>query len=148
MAGRGAGAGNINSRADFLRGSSPDQFARSMQAIGQLGESGFSKANRNQRVQPIWNASVANSIGCALRLLDLAQEKNKFLRHMSHELKDAVSPIFVRVQNLLLDGSVGDLDRDPQREVTDILRMNGLKLQQLIENLLSHLVPGRPKAKS
>ena len=31
---------------------------------------------------------------------------------------------------------MGDLE-DPQREVTDILRMNGLKLQQLIENLLS-----------
>ena len=37
---------------------------------------------------------------------------------------------------LLLDGTVGELDK-PQREVTDILRMNGLKLQQLIENLLS-----------
>jgi len=36
----------------------------------------------------------------------------------------------------LLDGSVGELE-GPQREVTDILRMNGLKLQQLIENLLS-----------
>jgi two-component system sensor histidine kinase GlrK len=37
---------------------------------------------------------------------------------------------------LLLDGTVGELQQ-PQREVTDILRANGLKLQQLIENLLS-----------
>jgi two-component system sensor histidine kinase GlrK len=36
----------------------------------------------------------------------------------------------------LLDGTLGDLD-PPQREVADILRMNGLKLLQLIENLLS-----------
>jgi two-component system sensor histidine kinase GlrK len=70
-----------------------------------------------------------------LRLLELAQEKNRFLRHMSHELKTPLANIREGTE-LLLDGAVGDLDR-PQREVTDILRMNGLKLQQLIENLLS-----------
>ena len=36
----------------------------------------------------------------------------------------------------MLDGTVGALEK-PQREVTDIVRLNGLKLQQLIENLLS-----------
>ena len=70
-----------------------------------------------------------------VRLLELAQEKNKFLRHMSHELKTPLANIREGTE-LLLDGTVGDLDQ-PQREVTDILRMNGLKLQQLIENLLS-----------
>ena len=70
-----------------------------------------------------------------LRLLELAQEKNKFLRHMSHELKTPLANIREGTE-LLLDGSVGDLE-GPQREVTDILRMNGVKLQQLIENLLS-----------
>jgi len=70
-----------------------------------------------------------------LRLLELAQEKNKFLRHMSHELKTPLANIREGTE-LLLDGTVGDLDK-PQREVTDILRVNGLKLQQLIENLLS-----------
>ncbi len=70
-----------------------------------------------------------------MRLLELAQEKNKFLRHMSHELKTPLANIREGTE-LLLDGSVGELE-EPQREVTDILRMNGLKLQQLIENLLS-----------
>ena len=70
-----------------------------------------------------------------LRLLELAQEKNKFLRHMSHELKTPLANIREGTE-LLLDGSVGDLD-GPQREVTGILRINGLRLQQLIENLLS-----------
>ena len=70
-----------------------------------------------------------------VRLLELAQEKNKFLRHMSHELKTPLANIREGTE-LLLDGSVGELE-NPQREVTDILRMNGLKLQQLIENLLS-----------
>ncbi len=54
---------------------------------------------------------------------------------MSHELKTPLANIREGTE-LLLDGSVGDLDV-PQREVTDILRTNGLKLQQLIENLLS-----------
>jgi two-component system sensor histidine kinase GlrK len=69
------------------------------------------------------------------RLLDLAQEKNKFLRHMSHELKTPLANIREGT-DLLLDGSVGELDPD-QREVTAILRENGMKLQRLIENLLS-----------
>ena len=54
---------------------------------------------------------------------------------MSHELKTPLANIREGTE-LLLDGSVGELDGQ-QREVTDILRMNGLKLQQLIENLLS-----------
>jgi two-component system sensor histidine kinase GlrK len=103
-------------------------------AIHQLGESGFSKPI------DIKGPTDLERLGRQLewlriRLLELAQEKNKFLRHMSHELKTPLANIREGTE-LLLDGSVGDL-KEPQREVTDILRMNGLKLQQLIENLLS-----------
>ena len=103
-------------------------------AIGQLGESGFSKPIE------IKGPTDLQRLGRQLewlrvRLLELAQEKNKFLRHMSHELKTPLANIREGTE-LLLDGSVGELE-NPQREVTDILRMNGLKLQQLIENLLS-----------
>ena len=103
-------------------------------AIGQLGQSGFSKPIR------IKGPTDLERLGRQLdwlrqRLLELAQEKNKFLRHMSHELKTPLANIREGTE-LLLDGSVGELE-EPQREVTDILRMNGLKLQQLIENLLS-----------
>jgi len=103
-------------------------------AIGQLGESGFSKAIE------IRGPTDLERLGRQLewlriRLLELAQEKNKFLRHMSHELKTPLANIREGTE-LLLDGSVGKLG-GPQREVTDILRMNGLKLQQLIEDLLS-----------
>jgi len=69
------------------------------------------------------------------RLLDLAQEKNRFLRHMSHELKTPLANIREGTE-LLMDGAVGEL-QSGQREVTAILRENGLKLQRLIENLLS-----------
>ena len=69
------------------------------------------------------------------RLLDLAQEKNRFLRHMSHELKTPLANIREGTE-LLMDGAVGEL-KSAQREVTAILRENGMKLQRLIENLLS-----------
>ena len=103
-------------------------------AISQLGKSGFSKPI------VVKGPTDLEKLGRQLewlrmRLLDLAQEKNRFLRHMSHELKTPLANIREGT-DLLLDGTVGELN-PPQREVTDILRMNGLKLQQLIENLLS-----------
>ena len=69
------------------------------------------------------------------RLLDLAQERNRFLRHMSHELKTPLANIREGTE-LLMDGAVGELDSN-QREVAGILRENGIKLQRMIENLLS-----------
>ncbi len=69
------------------------------------------------------------------RLLDFAAERNRFLRHMSHELKTPLANIREGTE-LLMDGAVGELDSS-QREVTGILQENGLKLQRLIENLLS-----------
>jgi len=103
-------------------------------AIGQLGQSGFS------RPIVIKGPKDLERLGRQLewlrtRLLELAQEKNRFLRHMSHELKTPLANIREGTE-LLLDGAVGELRKD-QREVTDILRSNGMKLQQLIENLLS-----------
>jgi two-component system sensor histidine kinase GlrK len=103
-------------------------------AIHQLGQSGFSKSIE------VKGPTDLERLGRQLewlrvRLLELAQEKNRFLRHMSHELKTPLANIREGTE-LLLDGTVGELD-PPQREVTDILRQNGLKLQRLIENLLS-----------
>lgn len=103
-------------------------------AINELGEGTFSRPIR------IKGPSDLESLGRQLewlreRLLELAQEKNKFLRHMSHELKTPLANIREGTE-LLIDGSVGDLSQH-QREVASILRDNGLTLQQLIENLLS-----------
>jgi len=103
-------------------------------AIDQLGQGGFSRPIR------VAGPTDLQALGRQLewlrvRLLELAQEKNRFLRHMSHELKTPLANIREGT-DLLLDGAVGPLE-DPQREVTDILRSNGLKLQRLIENLLS-----------
>jgi two-component system sensor histidine kinase GlrK len=70
------------------------------------------------------------------RLLEVSEERARFLRHMSHELKTPLANIREGTE-LLLDGSVGALSHG-QSEVTGILRENSLNLQRLIENLLSY----------
>jgi len=54
-----------------------------------------------------------------MRLLELAQERNRFLRHMSHELKTPLANIREGTE-LLMDGAVGNL-QSGQREVMAIL---------------------------
>ena len=103
-------------------------------AINELGKGTFSRPIK------ISGPSDLESLGRQLEwlrqsLLELAIEKNKFLRHMSHELKTPLANIREGTE-LLIDGSVGNLSQN-QREVATILRDNGLTLQQLIENLLS-----------
>ena len=104
------------------------------EAIKQLGKSGFSKPINIKGPTDLERLSRQLE-WLRIRLFELAQEKNRFLRQMSHELKTPLANIREGTE-LLLDGTVGELEK-PQREVTDILRMNGIKLQQLIENLLS-----------
>ncbi len=70
------------------------------------------------------------------KLEESTNEKNKFLRHMSHELKTPLANIR-EGSELLMDGSVGALAEE-QEEVADILRLNSIKLQRLIENLLTY----------
>jgi two-component system sensor histidine kinase GlrK len=103
-------------------------------AIGSLGSGDFTNAIGVQ------GPSDLQKLGTQLewlriRLLDLAQERNRFLRHMSHELKTPLANIREGTE-LLTDGAVGELDSG-QREVVTILKDNGIKLQRLIENLLS-----------
>ena len=69
------------------------------------------------------------------RLVALEQEKNVFLRQMSHELKTPLASIREGTE-LLCDGTVGELS-NMQSEVVEILRDSGIELEQRIENLLS-----------
>ena len=69
------------------------------------------------------------------RLLDLEQEKTKFLQHISHELKTPLTVIREGAE-LLNEQVVGDLNTQ-QREIAGILRDNSLQLQKLIEDLLN-----------
>jgi two-component system sensor histidine kinase GlrK len=104
-------------------------------AISDLGRGAFSQAIS------ISGPADLSALGRQLewlrtRLVDIALERNRFLRHMSHELKTPLANIREGT-DLLLDGAVGPID-DNQREVASILRENALRLQQLIENLLSY----------
>ena len=103
-------------------------------AISQLGKGTFSKPIAVRGPSDLENLGRQLE-WLRMRLLELAQERNRFLRHMSHELKTPLANIREGTE-LLMDGAVGELDSS-QREVTAILRDNGIKLQQLIENLLS-----------
>lgn len=69
------------------------------------------------------------------RLIALEQEKNTFLRQMSHELKTPLASIREGT-DLLGDGTAGALN-NTQEEIVEILGDSARELEQLIQNLLS-----------
>jgi two-component system sensor histidine kinase GlrK len=70
------------------------------------------------------------------QLLELEQQKQRFLRHVSHELKTPLTAI--REGSELLHDEVGGQLTTQQREIANILRESSLRLQKMIENLLSY----------
>ncbi|HUJ78975.1 MAG TPA: HAMP domain-containing sensor histidine kinase [Nitrospiria bacterium] len=70
-----------------------------------------------------------------LRLIDLEEQKKKFLDHVSHELKTPLSSIR-EGSELLMDEIAGPLT-DAQRKVVGILRQNSVHLQRVIEQLVN-----------
>jgi two-component system sensor histidine kinase GlrK len=70
------------------------------------------------------------------RLAEVEAEKNRFLRHMSHELKTPLAALREGTE-LLRDEVAGALSSQ-QRQVVSIMRDNSLKLQRLIEDLLDY----------
>ncbi|MBI3773541.1 MAG: HAMP domain-containing histidine kinase [Gammaproteobacteria bacterium] len=69
-----------------------------------------------------------------IRLTEVEEQKLKFLRHISHELKTPLTNIREGAE-LLHDGVAGSLN-GKQKEISDIIRDNSLQLQSLIEGLL------------
>jgi two-component system sensor histidine kinase GlrK len=70
------------------------------------------------------------------RLTELEAQKNRFLRHLSHELKTPLASLREGAE-LLNDQVAGPL-APPQRAVVGIMRDNSVKLQRLIEDLLDY----------
>jgi len=70
------------------------------------------------------------------QLQDLEEQKKRFLRHVSHELKTPLTAI--REGSELLSEEVGGTLTPQQKEITHILRDNSLRLQKMIENLLNY----------
>jgi len=70
------------------------------------------------------------------RLDEFETQKNRFLRHVSHELKTPLTALREGAE-LLNDQVAGPL-APPQRQVVGIMRDNSIKLQRLIEELLDY----------
>lgn len=64
------------------------------------------------------------------------QQKEQFLRHVSHELKTPLSSLREGT-DLLADQVTGRMSQQ-QLEIVDIVRRNSIELQRLIENLLDY----------
>jgi two-component system sensor histidine kinase GlrK len=105
------------------------------EAIRQLGDGEFANKIRVDGPQDL--EYLGNRLDwMRLRLIELEEQKNKFLRHISHELKTPLTALREGAE-LLDEQSVGSLNRE-QREITQILQSNSLRLQKLIEDLLSY----------
>lgn len=103
------------------------------QAIRRLGDGDFSQAAH------ITGPRDLEQLGERLdwmrtRLLEVERDKNRFLRHISHELKTPLTAVREGAE-LLNESVVGRLNAQ-QAEIAAILRDNSLQLQKLIENLL------------
>jgi two-component system sensor histidine kinase GlrK len=70
------------------------------------------------------------------RLVEVEDEKNRFLRHLSHELKTPLTVL--REGAELLHDEVGGPLSSSQRRVVTIMKDNSIKLQRLIEELLDY----------
>lgn len=104
-------------------------------AIAELGE--------NRLAQPIHITGPADlrQLGerldwLRLRLAELEANRNRVLRHVSHELKTPLASLREGVA-LLADGVLGRLNAE-QREVAGILEHSARALQERIEQLLQY----------
>jgi two-component system sensor histidine kinase GlrK len=70
------------------------------------------------------------------RLSELEEQQNRFLRHVSHELKTPLTAVREGAE-LLRDNVGGPLSAE-QREIVRIVRENTVSLQKLIEDLLTY----------
>lgn len=112
------------------------------QAIRQLGDGGFTAPIEISGPRDLANLGERLT-WLRARLLALEEEKQKFLHHVSHELKTPLTAIR-EGSELLSDQVVGPLNPE-QREVSRIMRDNGVQLQRLIEDMLSfNLAKSRP----
>ena len=104
-------------------------------AIRQLGSADF------ERPIQVSGPADLRSLGERLdwlrrRLTELEAQKNRFLRHLSHDLKTPLAAL--REGTELLNDQVAGPLAPPQLQVVAIMRDNSVKLQRLIEELLGY----------
>jgi two-component system sensor histidine kinase GlrK len=104
-------------------------------SIRQLGDADFSRPITVRGPEDL--QSLGERLDWLRRRLDQHEaEKNRFLRHLSHELKTPLTAL--REGAELLNDQVGGPLAPPQRQVVSIMRDNSVKLQRLIEDLLDY----------
>jgi two-component system sensor histidine kinase GlrK len=104
-------------------------------AIRQLGGADFSKAIAVRGPEDL--RYLGRRLDWLRRRLDeFETQKNRFLRHVSHELKTPLTAIREGAE-LLNDKVAGPL-APTQVQVVSIMRDNSVKLQRLIEELLDY----------
>jgi two-component system sensor histidine kinase GlrK len=105
------------------------------QEIQQLGTQGLSHSIDISGPQEL--RELGNKLEWLRQQLHASeQEKEQFLRHVSHELKTPLASLREGT-DLLAEHVPGRLSRQ-QQEVVDIVRQNGIELQRLIENLVDY----------
>ncbi len=114
-------------------------FRRSMRqlemAVADLGDNNLAKPVRVSGPRDIRELGTKLN-WLRLRLQELENEKQKFLRHMSHELKTPVAN-FQEGSALLAEEIPGPLN-PAQKEVVAILQLNVQQFKQHITNLLDY----------
>lgn len=110
--------------------------------IGQL-ESAIRQLGRAELSQPITvrGPEDLRNLGVRLdwlrrRLVELEEQKSRFLRHLSHDLKTPLATLREGVE-LLKDRVAGPL-AEAQLQIVEIMRENSLRLQEMIEELLDY----------
>jgi len=104
-------------------------------AIRQLGGAGFSRQIAVRGPEDL--RYLGRRLDWLRRRLDeFESQKNRFLRHVSHELKTPLTAL--REGAELLHDEVGGPLTPTQRQVVGIMRDNSVKLQRLIEELLDY----------
>lgn len=104
-------------------------------AIRRLGEGNFETRVEVQGPQDLQHLGRQLD-WMRLRLINLEEQKSRFLRHVSHELKTPLASL-IEGTDLLEDQVVGELT-PAQREVAAILKQSTQRLHRLIEDLLSY----------
>lgn len=111
------------------------QLSQFDKAIRKLGRGDYSRPIRVEGPKDL--AALGQRLDwLRLRLSELEQQKGRFLRHVSHDLKTPLTAI--REGTQLLDDAVPGPLTEQQRNVVAIMRQNSLRLQGLIEELLNY----------
>jgi len=102
---------------------------------------GIGSGDQEHRVQRVQGPAELVALGERLdwltgRLDELEEQKQQFLRHMSHELKTPLASVR-EGSSLLSDGVAGEVN-PRQREVLELIDASGAELQRLIEQLLDY----------